>query len=154
MQCIVNFLCLSTDTPSEGSRMCVSAKQDVTSYKAQGYGANGTQFLKFGFVKLRKDAEPQVDLHEWTLREGEIIQFQTNYMTTEEFGDVKARQTFTIVGATNDKNLDKFTRREKKLEKRCQVRCSIRILSLERSLRLHKLISRRACLPQERPVNT
>lgn len=134
--------------------MCVSAKQDVTTYKAQGYTGNGTEFVKFGFVKFRKNSAPQVDLHEWTLRDGEILQFQTNYITTEEFGDVKARQTFTIVGATNDKNLDKFTRREKKLEKRCMVRCSIRIISLERSLRLHKIVSRRGCLPQERVVNT
>lgn len=134
--------------------MCVSAKQDVTVLRAQGYGPNGTDLVKFGFVKPRKTGEPQVDLHEWTLKDGEIIQFQTNYMTMDEFGDVKARQTFTIVGATNDKNLEKFTRREKKLEKRCLVRCSIRILSLERSLRLHKLVSRRTCLAQERTVNT
>lgn len=134
--------------------MCVSSKQDVTAFRAQGYGTNGTELIKFGFVKLRKNAEPQVDLHEWSLKDGEIIQFQTNYMTTEEFGAVNARQTFTIVGATNDKNLEKFTRREKKLEKRCLVRCSMRILSLERSLRLHKLISRRACQAQERTVNT
>lgn len=134
--------------------MCVSAKQDVTSFKDQGFGINGTEYIKFGFVKLRKNSEPQVDLHEWTLKDGEIVQFQTNYMNMEEFGDIKARQTFTIVGATNDKNLDKFTRREKKLEKRCLARCSIRILSLERSLRLHKLISRRTCLTQERAVTT
>jgi len=134
--------------------MCVSSKQDVTAYRAQGYGTNATEFVKFGFVKLRRNADPQVDLHEWALKDGEILQFQTNYMTTDEFNDIKARQTFTIVGATNDKNLDKFTRREKKLEKRCLVRCSIRILSLERSLRLHKLVSRKACLLSERIVST
>ncbi|CAG7682310.1 unnamed protein product, partial [Allacma fusca] len=133
-------ICTSASS-SDGSKMCVSGKQDLTAFRSHGFGLNGTEFIHFGFLKTRRNADPQVDQHEWTLRDGEIIQFTTKYMSNDEFLNLRSRHTFVLLGATNEKNVEKFTRREKKLEKRCTSRCSVRISGLERSLRIHRLTS-------------
>ncbi|OXA51677.1 Chordin-like protein 1 [Folsomia candida] len=140
---------------NDGSKMCVSGKQEVTALRSHGIGLNNTELVNFAFIKQRRNTSPQVDLHEWTLRDGEITQFSTKYISLPDFNEIKTRQTFTLLGATNEKNLDKFTRREKKLEKKgCVARCAARISSLERSLRIHRLIARKQCLMHERSVNT
>lgn len=74
----------------------------MTAYRSHGNGVNGTELINFAFVKQRRTIVPQVDLHEWTLKDGDIIQFSTKYISLVDFNEVKERQTFTLLGATNE----------------------------------------------------
>jgi len=84
--------------------MCVSGKQEITAFRSHGIGVNGTELINFAFFKQRRTTVPQVDLHEWTLRDGDIIQFSTKYISNIDFNDLKGRQAFTLLGATNESN--------------------------------------------------
>jgi hypothetical protein len=82
--------------------MCVSGKQEVTAYRSHGIGINGTELINFAFLKQRRSSTPQVDLHEWSLKDGDIVQFSTKYISIPDFDDIKTRQTFVLLGATNE----------------------------------------------------
>lgn len=89
--------------------MCVSSRQEVTAFHSQGVGLNGTDLINFAFIKERKSSSPQVDLHEWTLKDGEILQFSTKYISLTDFNEIKSRQTFTLLGATNESKRKNFS---------------------------------------------
>ena len=85
--------------------MCVSGKQDITVYKSFGTGLNGTEFIEFAFLrpkKLTSSPESQIERHEWKLKDSDIEEFTTQYLSPTQFDNLQNRNSFILLGATNE----------------------------------------------------
>jgi len=66
-------------------------------------------------------------------------------------GALRQRFRFTVLGATMNKNIKRFTKREKKLKPKCLPGsgCPKKIRRLERHLVLKEVANRKGCLLSE-----
>jgi len=88
-----------------GTAFCVSAKQDITAFKSFGFGQNETEYIEFAFLRPRRltgSSDAQVERHEWRLLGVDIEEFTTQYLTLTQFDTLRNRQSFTLLGATNE----------------------------------------------------
>uniref|UniRef100_T1J447 VWFC domain-containing protein n=1 Tax=Strigamia maritima TaxID=126957 RepID=T1J447_STRMM len=122
--------------------LCLPHRRDIAVYRSQA-ASNSSGYCQFLFVFANKNNH--IQLHLWTLTQGHIGDFKIQYLSSENLEVLSKTFRFQLIGATNQKLLQKFTNREHKLKSKCNSRCTRKVNRLNRTLKLKEVIRSSHC---------
>ncbi|CAG0919603.1 unnamed protein product [Notodromas monacha] len=146
----------TTEKTGPNIKTCAPAGTDVIAYLLTNVNPNGSVSVTYIFYK--KDPKPfskPIERHKWTWEKSvgshkmEPHRFETFYEGIEALQELKEDLSLNILGATSTKYLERFTKKEKKVDSGCEKRCQRRIRKMETFLNLRPVNYRRQCLDTE-----
>ncbi|KAK3853468.1 hypothetical protein Pcinc_039995 [Petrolisthes cinctipes] len=143
----------ATRTPPAGLNLvkCLSRRSQQAVWKNNGTGTN-TGPLHYVFEPMESGGGNVLHLHRLMTRGGNLEDLEIYDITRDEFRNLSTTYTFTLIGGTSSALMNRFKKREERLERRCKRRgrCSLQMKDMEKKLKIKPPEMRVRCAWGER----
>ncbi|XP_076335750.1 uncharacterized protein LOC143238959 isoform X2 [Tachypleus tridentatus] len=125
---------------------CIPRQMDIIVFRSQGI-SQLSGYYQYAFRKLNDHRLTRLLF--WMVKAEKMTDFSEQHLSQKEFDVLKTKFTFTLLGATKTKLMDRFIKKSKKLTNRCTSGCHGKIARMENVLRLKKFPGN-LCVQSER----
>ncbi|XP_022246299.1 chordin-like protein 1 isoform X2 [Limulus polyphemus] len=127
---------------------CIPRQMDTLVFRSQGINQL-SGYYQYAFRTVNNHRF--IRLLFWMVKAEKMTDFSEQHLSKSEFGVLKTKFTFTLLGATKTKLMDRFIKKSKKLAGRCTSSCHGEIARMENVLRLKEISRKPRCSKREKP---
>ncbi|XP_059481151.1 chordin-like protein 2 [Neocloeon triangulifer] len=127
--------------------VCLPPGTDTLVYHSRQQTTKGdetVEMIRFAFSNLKI-----VNLYTWQLQKGVKPFLKINTILHRDFQNTNFQNQLTTLGATSNKNLERFISRERTIDRRCKTNCAAKIKRSIQLLHTTPVARRHTCLPEE-----
>nr|XP_053633805.1 chordin-like protein 1 [Cherax quadricarinatus] len=146
-------LLISGPTPSAGDTVrCLSERTQQAVWLNNGAG-NNTGVLHYVFEPV-EGSSSVLHLHRMIIKSRNLENLAIYDISREEFKDLRSTYTFTLLGGTTTRLMNKFKKREQRVERKCKKkgRCTLQLEAMEKTLKVKPPQARVRCARGEREI--
>ncbi|XP_042242999.1 chordin-like protein 2 isoform X2 [Homarus americanus] len=151
--CPLKLLINTSPQASRGTARCLSDRSQQAVWKNNGAG-NNSGVLHYVFEPLEGGTSNILHLHRMILKNRNLEKLDILDISRSEFRDLRSTYTFSLLGGTSTRLMNRFKKREQRVERRCKKkgRCNLQLEGMEKILKVKPAQERARCPRGERQI--